>query len=107
MRHRRVGDGVFGLVKTVIVAKLDHLTRSVRDHVGTTLGPVRPGVAEIVTFLSPQTADLLVTAGAINVMDLPDGLTIFQKPFSTRDLLSVGHAISPSPMVSSSEEGVE
>jgi len=32
------GDGVFGLVKTVIVAKLDRLTRSVRGHVGTTLG---------------------------------------------------------------------
>jgi hypothetical protein len=27
------GDGVFGLVKTVIVAKLDRLTRSVRGHV--------------------------------------------------------------------------
>ena len=43
------GDG-FRLVRTVIVAKLDRLTRSVRGHVGTTLGPVRPGVAEIVTF---------------------------------------------------------
>jgi len=29
------GNGVFGLVKTVILAKLDHLTRSVGDHVGT------------------------------------------------------------------------
>ena len=48
-----------------------------------------------------------MTAGAINVTDLPDGLTILQKPFSTRELRSVVQAILPSPMVSSSEEGVE
>jgi hypothetical protein len=48
-----------------------------------------------------------MTAGAINVTDLPDGLTILQKPFSTPDLLSIVQVILPSPMVSSSEEGVE
>ena len=90
----------------VIVAKLDRLTCSVRDHVGTTFGPVRAGIAEIVTSLAAD-GDLLMTAGAIDVMDLPDGLTMLQKPLSTRDLLSVVQAILPSPMVSSSKEGIE
>jgi DNA-binding NtrC family response regulator len=42
--------------------------------------------------LSPETAGVLMTGGFVNPADLPDGVIVMKKPFSTRDLLLVVQA---------------
>jgi DNA-binding NtrC family response regulator len=56
--------------------------------------------------LSPHTVALLMT-GHINPMDVPHGVRVLNKPFSSRELLSTVQATLSSSLISLAEDGIE
>jgi CheY-like chemotaxis protein len=55
--------------------------------------------------LSPETMCILMT-GHINPVDVPDGVPVLYKPFSSHGLLSAVQAILSAPLISVAEDEV-